>query len=107
LIDGAENAQRRQAFDGGIHDLAALLADVRANTPASEIERIEQLSRRDRTRVDLTHPPTALRLDMLAAWPTEAATLEFSPSDLLALEQELLRLTPATQRELTNRYVVG
>jgi Zn-dependent protease with chaperone function len=107
MLDAAESAQRQQAFDGGIGDLAALLAGVRTNTPASEIARIEQLSRHDRTRVDLTHPPTALRLDMLAAWPAQAAAIEFDASDQLAIEQELLSLMPATQRELTNRYVVG
>jgi len=107
LVDAAESAQRRQAFDGGISDLAELLAAVRVKTPASEIARIEQLGRRDRARVDLTHPPTALRLDMLEAWPAQEAAVEFSESDLLEIQHELLRLMPATQRELTNRYVVG
>ena len=107
IIDAAEAAQRRQAFAGGIHDLAALLNTVRADMSASEIARIEELGRRERRRVDLTHPPTALRLDMLAAWPSQAAAIEFHATDLLEVQQELLRLMPDIQRELTNRYVVG
>lgn len=107
MTEAAESAQRRQAIDGGIDDLAGLLAGARSSIPANEIARIEQLSRHERTRVDLTHPPTALRLDMLAAWPAQPVAIEFSASDLLEIQRELLQLMPAIQRELTNRYVVG
>ena len=107
MTDAAESAQRRQAIDGGIDDLAGLLVGARAGIRASELARIEQSSRHERTRVDLTHPPTALRLDMLAAWPAQPSAIEFSASDLLEIRRELLQLMPAIQRELTNRYVVG
>jgi len=103
--DAAQDAQQRAAFDGGIRDLPALLRDVRTGMPASEYTRIERIWRREHTQVDLTHPPTSLRLDMLRSTPQPAAlTL---PTELLAaLQAELERLAHNAQRELTNRYTV-
>jgi len=107
LSEPAEEMLHRAALNGGLTQLGALLREFRRDLPELELERLNRLSRREDWRVDATHPPTALRIDMLARFPEHGSPPLLNDGEETLLEAELARLTPNVQRELTNHYVVG
>ena len=107
LIEPAGETMHRIALERGLADLPALLRDFRRDLPAAEVERWRERSRGEGWRVDATHPPTAMRIDMLARFPEHVGRRLLSDAETQQLDAELARLLPDIQRELTNHYVVG
>jgi len=107
LTEAADAAMHRAALQGRLTDLPALLRDFRRDLPAAEVEGWLERSRSEGWRVDATHPPTAMRIDMLAHFPEHDSTRLLSDAEEQQIDAELARLLPDIQRELINHYVVG
>jgi len=107
LTEAADEAMHRAALARGLVDLPTLLQDFRRDLPSAEVERWNARSRSEGWRVDATHPPTAMRIDMLARFPEHGGEPLLSEAEEQQLDAELVRLLPDVQRELTNHYVVG
>lgn len=105
--DAIELAVSRHALNGREDSLLPVLRETVAALPDSERERLRRLSRMRLSRVDATHPPTALRVELLARSASVEPPPVLSESEFAALDAELVRLMPAIQRKLTNHYLVG
>lgn len=77
--------------------LLAVAAPQRALALAASRERLAQ--------VDTTHPPTALRIEMIAAHPEQTALPLLDAAETEALAAEFDRLLASQQRELVNRQL--
>lgn len=81
------------------HAVDALSDDERTQRQAESRARLWQ--------VDATHPPTALRIDMLALGPAHAAQPLLTPAEQQALDAEFESLIDSQRRELANRVQDG
>lgn len=84
----------------------SLLDAVRA-LPTSQLETHRQESRSDLWQADVSHPPTALRVDMLAMHTPYQRAAMLSVQEHLALGQEIDQLIAAMQRALVNRHLAS
>lgn len=106
--DAIEIAVSRHALNGREDSLLPVLRETVAAMPESERERLRRWSRLQLSRVDATHPPTALRVELLARIAAaEPPPPVLSAAEFAALDAELARMMPAIQRQLTNHYLVG
>lgn len=83
-----------------------LLDAVRALSP-SQLETRRQQSRSELWQADASHPPTALRVDMLARHATYQPVAVLTMQEHLALGQEIDQLIAAMQRALVNRHLAS
>jgi hypothetical protein len=60
-----------------------------ANMPEREWERLRRINLIYLTRLDVTHPPTVHRAEMLKAHRVSGRKVMLSPSESSSLEQEL------------------
>lgn len=58
------------------------------DTPPRELERIRRIQRLESSRLDATHPPTPLRIEMLESHRIEQAAVQISPEIFARIEQE-------------------
>jgi Zn-dependent protease with chaperone function len=80
----------------------AVIAAAIGAVPEREVERRRRISRRELSKLDQTHPPTALRFDALTRRPVPA-TLVVDPGLAAALEQEMARFDALVSRVLFDR----
>lgn len=73
-------------------------------TPAREFERMKRVGRLEGARLDATHPPTTYRMDFLAARSIVEAKVSLSAFESELIDRELVKLQPAFERELRERY---
>jgi Zn-dependent protease with chaperone function len=71
--------------------------------PLSAMERYRSESRELQWQVDSTHPPTALRVDMLRLQPQHVPSSLLSVEEGVALDVEVERLVSLSERELVSR----
>ena len=67
LTDSCAFAADKASRSGGAVDLWTLLPAHVGNIPRHEQERVRRITARRGTRVDGSHPPTSLRIDMVRA----------------------------------------
>ncbi|KEO82755.1 M48 family metallopeptidase [Tumebacillus flagellatus] len=79
-------------------DLVSLLRSEVANIPDTEIERLRRLSLREDSRLDVTHPPSAYRIELMKSVES-TPRIELSPDDERALEKELSALYAKTHNK--------
>jgi heat shock protein HtpX len=85
----------------------SFLADYRrrtAATPARELERMKRIGRLASARLDATHPPTAYRMEFLAARPIVEAKVTLAAAESDQIDRELAGLHTLVERELRERY---
>lgn len=105
LFDVVDTAIRRHALTTPNQPIGPSLLDAVEALPSSELEKHRNDSRAQNWQVDSTHPPTALRVAMLAALPPQHPSDLLSAQELAALDAEVNRLVARTQRELINRQM--
>ena len=66
-----------------------VLADSVTTVPSSEWERRRRVARRRLNRIDVTHPPTQLRADLLADRPIREAMVVLDPDRASRIDNEL------------------
>jgi heat shock protein HtpX len=105
LHDTIEAAVRRMALTGSEAPLEQVLLEAARSLPESELERQRRISRRLNWQVDSTHPPTAMRIEMLSLRPVEGkGELSMDPQ-LHAIDAELAALMPTVRRELVDHCI--
>ena len=72
-----------------------------------ELERLRGESRARQWQVDATHPPTALRVEMLRLQLRPRAPSLLSEEEMATLDREIERMIASQQRELVNRAREG
>jgi len=105
--DAVDLAIQRMALNGSEEGLSTLLRDTVGQVPDSERERRRRLARRQGWRVDSSHPPTALRIDMLASRDSIPPSSRLHSYEEEQLDRELATLEPDVKRRLVNHYLVG
>jgi Zn-dependent protease with chaperone function len=75
------------------------------NFPESEQRRARVRDRARATRMDVTHPPTSSRMEAVLARPATVAQLTLTSGRSDQIDEELLRLLPAMQRDIVDRHV--
>jgi Zn-dependent protease with chaperone function len=75
-----------------------------AGVPERELERIRRVEKLDNSRLDLTHPPTVNRIELLRSHYVAAPKVRFSSSDCERLDSELLSLKGDLQNKLFDMY---
>lgn len=78
-------------------------ADLRrriTQIPSRELERIRQIEKLDKSRIDITHPSTAHRVEFLKANYIPEAKVVLSKGELAQLEQELEPLLQRIQKRI-------
>lgn len=65
------------------------MRDEVAAIPPGEWERRRRLARRELNRIDVSHPPTELRGDLLRARPTRPAAVAVTPERSERIDTEL------------------
>lgn len=106
LIDEADAAIRRVALTGAEEPLSGIVSQAIGRVDAQTLERHRAESRAKLHQVDATHPPTALRVEMLRRRRLLDATVELSSHENRQIDDELAALTPAIRQELINRHLM-
>jgi Zn-dependent protease with chaperone function len=104
LHQAVDLAVQHAALDRKARDFFGDIRARVAQVPARELERLRRLDRRDLARLDVTHPPTAYRVDFLSAHFVQEPAVRLSPETAACIQQELTRFEAAVQRELRDRY---
>jgi hypothetical protein len=100
VVDGAMKSYVRERSTGPIE--ATLLAAVQSLTD-EDLDRYRSESRASDWQVDSTHPPTAMRVDMLARQVQYPSSDLLSADEIVTMNDEVSRLVLFRQRELVNR----
>ena len=95
-------AQSLAASGGGdFFDALRLRSDA---MPEHEWKRLRAMATLEASRLDATHPPTALRIALLEARPVSAPSVRLTGTLWRDVCAELARLEPATQQALLDQY---
>lgn len=73
--------------------------------PARETARLRRIARDETVRVDASHPPTALRLDLLERLPWRGPSASMTPERLAAVDAEVEGLLGTRRRALADRLL--
>ncbi len=76
-----------------------------AAMPEYEMKRIRRVEALERSRLDVTHPPTTYRIELLKARRVSGRTVMLPSSESDKLKQELASLESKVQRLLVDRYL--
>lgn len=103
LFETVDAALRTHALTTPDAPIGSRLSAAVAALPLVDLESLRARSAAEQWQVDTTHPPTALRVEMLAVHPPQAPSPLILKEDLQALDAEMDRLVASMQRELVNR----
>ncbi len=103
LVEVVNAALRTHALTCPDKPIGPMLAETARSLTAADLEAQRAESRASNWQVDSTHPPTALRVDMLARATSSPPMALLSPAELDAVEAEFDRLIASTHREIINR----
>jgi Zn-dependent protease with chaperone function len=85
-------------------DFFEVFAQTRAEVPTRELERLQRVSALEGTRLDHTHPQNAFRQRFLTRHRVDTPSVHLEPTDIQALEAEMLTLQRSVERELVSRH---
>jgi hypothetical protein len=88
-------------------NLFVLLRERVETVPAVELERINRVQQMELSRLNVTHPPTAYRIDALRAHPVEEVKVRVSPAESAAIQKELALVEPDVQKKLVELRRAG
>ncbi len=97
----AQAAALNQNSPGALEELRAQFRSI----PPREFERARRLAQAEQTRLDDTHPPTALRLRLLRERGPVQPTLVLTDEENAALDEELQPLVATVNRRLESLYL--
>ena len=96
---------QRLAHDGARpHDLVAEISAAFGAVPPREVERRRRAARLEEARLDVTHPPTGMRIALLESRPENAALVDLSEAASAAIDEELRPYAAQAQRRLMDEY---
>lgn len=75
-----------------------------AGVPERELERIRRVEQMENSRLDVTHPPTVNRIELLRSHYVATPKVQFLTSDYERLDSELLSLKDDLQNKLFDMY---
>ena len=93
---------RRYALGDGKSAFFDLLRAEVGQVPERERERIRRIERLHGSRLDTTHPPTPLRIDMLRAHPVPAPRVVLTAEDNARIDGELATLYARVQQGIAD-----
>jgi Zn-dependent protease with chaperone function len=105
LFDVVDSAIRTHALTMPDEPIIGKLSAAVLALSVAESERYRVQSRESIWQVDSTHPPTAMRIDMLSANFLHPPSEQIPTDDLAKLDAEVNRLVASMQRELMNRKI--
>jgi len=103
LLEVVDGAMKSYVLERSTGPIEAKLSDAVQSLSEDDLERFRTESRASNWQVDSTHPPTAMRVDLLAKQVQYPPSDLMSADDVAALVHEVSRLVASTQRELINR----
>ena len=103
LLEVVDGAMKSYVLERSTGPIEAKLSDAVQSLSEDDLERFRTESRASNWQVDSTHPPTAMRVDLLAKQVQYPPSDLMSADDVAALAHEVSRLVASTQRELINR----
>ena len=98
------HAVRTTSLGQGSGDIFHELAQLVAELPERELERIRRVELLEMSRLDVTHPPTAYRVEFLKAHYLAAPKVALSRLDMERIDAELAPLKPGLQARLIDRH---
>jgi heat shock protein HtpX len=72
--------------------------------PQRELERVSRVQQLASSRLDVTHPPTRNRIQLIRSHAIYQPKVTFPPEEFEKLEEELLSLREATQRKVIDSF---
>jgi len=112
-ISSHEKTLLHSAFEHVVKDLARpgeegdVFVEIHARlsaVPERERERRRRVARLEESRLDVTHPPTALRIRLLEERPQQEAKVTLDEERSTAIDQELARFKRAFQERLVDEH---
>jgi Zn-dependent protease with chaperone function len=113
-VSAFEKLHASSMYDGVAHSTGdefwlnrSLMDEIRlraAEYPERERERMKRIERKLAARLDLTHPPTILRIEAIQARGQAKPQLRVDPDRAAAIEAELRSREPGIQRQLIDAY---
>ncbi len=103
LHDVVDAAIRVHALTTPDDAIDARIADAARAVGTEEFARYRATSRDESWRADASHPPTAMRVDFLAAHDALTATVTMDDAERRALAEEISRLLALTRATLVGR----
>lgn len=105
LFPDIDAASRRHALTQPNAPLEGALAEAGRVVSLEQFQAYRDKSFHEQWQVDSTHPPTALRVDMLRGVPAAQPQALLSDSEGNALDAELSKLIAWRQREVVNQNI--
>ena len=96
---------QRVALNKSIPNLFDELRQRMAAMPEYEMKRIRRVEALERSRLDVAHPPTTYRIELLNSRRVSGRKVMLPPSESDKLKQELASLESKVQRLLVDRYL--
>jgi Zn-dependent protease with chaperone function len=103
LASAVDAVAQRVSRSPGL-DLFAELEAAVERVPARERERRRRVARLEHARLEETHPPTAMRIELLERRPPEPGLVVLDPQRSRAIDDELRPLRAELQRRLVEDY---
>jgi Zn-dependent protease with chaperone function len=94
----------RKVATSGRGDLLAESGVRVSATPDREIRRMRRVSRLRMSRADGSHPPTALRIDLIEAGPRRPPLVTVSEADMRGIDAELAPMLERVVPAIATRY---
>lgn len=88
-------------------DLYQELQELIECTPPSELNRMRRLEDRSMLTLDVTHPPTGLRVKMLEEQGEQVPSFAADPEKMQAVAQQFAKLRKKIQAQLIERYLAA
>jgi heat shock protein HtpX len=107
LHETVQAAIRCHALTRPEEPVGPVLRQLPSTCSEDELATYRAQSRSRLWQVDSTHPPTALRIEMLSTAPLCLPSSLLTPEEELLLEDEFSRMIASTQRELMNRQLAA
>ena len=107
LHEAVKATVRTHALTRPEQAVAPVLQQLPSSCSAEELAAYRSQSRSAHWQVDTTHPPTALRIDMLSALPHCLPSSWLTPEEELLLGEEFNRMIRSIHRELMDRQLAA
>ena len=91
-----EKTQNRSFFEVLQHRLATI--------PEHELERIKRIEQQEGTRLDVTHPPTMYRMQLLQAHPVKRPRVALSAQEWAQIDEEIAPVAGKLQKKLVDAF---
>jgi len=105
LRTSVEIAIQRVALTKKDENIFTAIQNYVSQIPPREIERLRRVNLLEDARIDVTHPPTIYRINILTEHPMEQIKVELSHLDSEKIRAELKPFESAVQKKMISDYV--